>query len=69
MSRLVGDDPSTLMPKLKEHLALGADLESKGITFEGGPLMTPDGRNSETGAPHPHRQPLVPRKRRPAESA
>ncbi|WP_181140729.1 YciI family protein [Streptomyces sp. Ru62] len=49
MSRLVGDDPSTLLPKIKEHLAFGADLESRGITFEGGPLMTPDGENSGTG--------------------
>ncbi|MFJ1732966.1 YciI family protein [Streptomyces sp. NPDC088254] len=49
MSRLVGDDPSTLMPKIKEHLAFGANLEARGITFEGGPLMTPDGENSGTG--------------------
>jgi uncharacterized protein YciI len=49
MSRLVGDDPSTLMPKLEEHLAFGADLDNRGITFDGGPLMTRDGQNSGTG--------------------
>lgn len=49
MSRLIGDDPRVLKMKLKEHLAFGTELHSRGLVVCGGPLLTPGGENSGTG--------------------
>jgi uncharacterized protein YciI len=49
MSRLVGDDPSVLRTKLREHLAFGDELHRRGVVIDGGPLMKSDGETSGTG--------------------
>jgi uncharacterized protein YciI len=49
MSKLVGDDPGVITAKLADHRAFGAELRSRGVFVDGGPLLTPGGENSGNG--------------------